>query len=128
MGPVTIVRTYQAPVGKTCGRTLNYMKNQQRRNNIAITKRVRVAFDAKFVASTADVEYFTEQLLSYSKRFLDGDKTLAGDELELARAAAEGGVENAVELSIKMSYAKAIKHEMSDDQVTVSNVKIAVVK
>ena len=95
---------------------------------MAITKRVRVAFDAKFVASTADVEYFTKQLLSYSKRFLDGDKTLAGDELELARAAAEGGVENAVELSIKMSYAKAIKHEMSDDQVTVSNVKIAVVK
>lgn len=95
---------------------------------MAITKRVRVMFDAKFVASTAGVEIFTKQLLSYSKRFIEGDKNLVGEELELARAAAEGGVENAVELAIKMSYAKAIKHEMSDDHVTVSNVKIAVVK
>lgn len=93
---------------------------------MAITKRVRVTFDAKFVASSEDLEGFAKHCIGASKRFMAGDKTLAGDDLALAKAAAEGGIEAAVELSIKMSYSKAIKSELSDSQVTVSNISVKV--
>lgn len=95
---------------------------------MAITKRVRVSFDAKFVGSTEDVADFTKHCVEASKRFLAGDKTLRGEDLELARAAAEGGIESAVELSIKMAYSKAVKQKLSDSSVTVSNIAIRVVK
>lgn len=93
---------------------------------MAMTKRVRVVFDAKFVASTDDINEFSKTLVGYSKRFMEGDKTLKGDELALAEAAAKEGVEAAVELSIKMAYSKVIKSDLADDSVTVSNVRVEV--
>lgn len=95
---------------------------------MAMTKRVRVSFDAKFVASTEDVDGFAKHCVECSKRFLAGDKTLSGEDLEIARAAAEGGIESAVELSIKIAYYKAIKRELTETGVTVSNIAIRVVK
>lgn len=95
---------------------------------MAITKRVRVSFDAKFVGSTEDVEGFTKHCVECSKRFLEGDKTLSGEDLAIARAAAEGGIESAMELSIKIAYSQAIKRELSEQDVTVSNIAIRVVK
>ncbi|QNN97253.1 hypothetical protein [Klebsiella phage NL_ZS_1] len=93
---------------------------------MAMTKRVRVTFDSKFVAGTNDINEFAKTLVSYSKRFMEGDKTLKGDELALAEMAAKEGVEAAVELSIKMSYSKAIKSELADDCVTVSNIRMEI--
>ena len=93
---------------------------------MAMTKRVRVSFDSKFVAGTNDIHEFAKTLVSYSKRFMEGDKTLKGDELALAEMAAKEGVEAAVELSIKMAYSKAIKSELADDYVTVSNIRLEI--
>ncbi|WPJ49341.1 hypothetical protein RCIP0018_00026 [Klebsiella phage RCIP0018] len=93
---------------------------------MAITKRVRVTFDSKFVASTDDINEFTKTLVGYSKRFMAGDKTLKGDEIALAEMAAKEGVEAAVALSIKMAYSKVIKSELSDDYVTVSNIRVEI--
>lgn len=93
---------------------------------MAMTKRVRVTFDSKFVAGTNDINEFAKTLVRYSKRFMEGDKTLKGDELALAEMAAKEGVEAAVELSIKMSYSKAIKSELADDCVTVSNIRMEI--
>ncbi|WWT41640.1 hypothetical protein [Klebsiella phage 175020] len=93
---------------------------------MAMTKRVRVTFDSKFVAGTNDINEFAKTLVSYSKRFMEGDKTLKGDELALAEMAVKEGVEAAVELSIKMAYSKAIKSELADDCVTVSNIRMEI--
>ncbi|UYB05117.1 hypothetical protein GJJPMMHO_00165 [Klebsiella phage 150009] len=93
---------------------------------MAMTKRVRVTFDSKFVAGTNDINEFAKTLVSYSKRFMGGDKTLKGDELALAEMAAKEGVEAAVELSIKMAYSKVIKSELADDCVTVSNIRMEI--
>ena len=93
---------------------------------MSMTKRVRVSFYSKFVASTNDINEFAKTLVSYSKRFMEGDKTLKGDELALAEVAAKEGVEAAVELSIKMAYSKAIKSELADDCVTVSNIRMEI--
>lgn len=93
---------------------------------MAMTKRVRVSFDAKFVAGANDIQEFSKTLVSYSKRFMEGDKTLKGDELALAEMAVNEGVEAAVALSIKIAYSKVIKSELSDDSVTVSNIRVEI--
>lgn len=89
---------------------------------MAITKRVKVSFDMKFVASTEDIEGFTKHVLKLSKQFMGGEK-LDGQDLELARAAAEGGIESALELSIKMAVAKRLKDELVEPQVSVANIR-----
>ena len=43
-----------------------------------------------------------------------------------AEMAVKEGVEAAVELSIKMAYSKAIKSELADDYVTVSNIRLEI--
>jgi len=95
---------------------------------MAITKRLRVSFDLKQVISTKDVEAFTKQLISYSKRFLAGDKSLTVLETELARAACEGGVEHAIELMMKAAVPRFIKQELGDcsDKPAASNFRVEV--
>lgn len=90
---------------------------------MAMTKRCIVSFDMKFVASTQDVEDFTKHVLKLSKKFMDGEK-LEGRDLELARVAAQCGIESALELSIKMSIASFIKSEMVEPQVSVGNIRV----
>lgn len=95
---------------------------------MAMTKRLRVSFDIKQVISTKDVDAFSKQLISYSKRFLAGDKSLTLLETELARAACEGGVEHAIELMMKASVPKFIKDEMGrcSDSPHCSNFRVEV--
>ncbi|ALA45083.1 Gp5.5-like host HNS inhibition [Enterobacter phage phiEap-1] len=67
---------------------------------MAMTKRVRVSFDAKLVLSTKDVEAITKNLVDTSKGFLEGKQT-DGRKLAGIEAAATKGPEAAIELAIK---------------------------
>lgn len=75
---------------------------------MAITKRVRVSFDAKLVLSTKDVESITKDLVVASKDFLEG-KTTDGYKLAGIEAAATDGPEAAIELALKGILTKELK-------------------
>lgn len=88
---------------------------------MAITKRMRVSFDLKAVFSEEDLKSYTNELVALSKAFTNGDK-LSGWDLQLIKSAAEGGVEEAIELHFKKVIAKKLKDVMPEQGVTLSNV------
>lgn len=92
---------------------------------MAITKRLRVSFDVKTVASTEEVEEFTKNLLDSSKRFLSGEK-LTGIELELARIACQAGVEAAIELHYKSAFQRWVREELVEEGFTPANICVEV--
>lgn len=86
---------------------------------MAMTKRVRVTFDSKFVAGTNDINEFAKKLVSYSKRFMEGDKTLKGEKVDnfklgLLEAALNGGPDAAAAYCIRHGLRSMIK-EAHDD-------------
>lgn len=94
---------------------------------MAITKRLHVSFDLKIVAPTEEVEEFTQMLLTLSRDFLNGVK-LTGLQAALARAAAEGGVESAMELFYKSEMQEFIREELRNSPAHPSNIRVEVVR
>ena len=92
---------------------------------MAMTKRVHVSFDSKFVASTEEVKMFTDNLIHVSRKILAGEK-VDGLNFKLAQVALEEGIEAALELSLKSAYSRAIKEVMTDGDVTLGNIKVEV--
>lgn len=91
---------------------------------MAITKRVRVSFDAKIVVPTDEVdEMILPSLVHLAKRASSGE-TLSGGELALLEAALTGGADGAVELALK----KHVKGSIVDtlNEYTVSNFRFEV--
>ena len=67
---------------------------------MAMTKRVRVSFDAKLVLTTKDVEKITKDLVDTTRGFLEGKPT-DGRKLAGIEKAVTEGPEAAIELALK---------------------------
>lgn len=80
---------------------------------MAMTKRVRVSFDAKLVLSTKDVERITKHLIDTTKGFIDGEPT-SGLEMAGIVVAVTEGPEAAIELALKKCVTENLKELLKD--------------
>lgn len=91
---------------------------------MAMTKRVRVSFDAKIVCSTEDEAAVAEKLLKMSKHAYEGNH-LDGLSASFVKAALQGGVNQALEVAIKKTVKDSVVAAL-EDEYTVSNFRFEV--
>ena len=92
---------------------------------MAITKRLRVSFDVKFVCQTHNEHEITEYLVKLAKRRIAGEK-LTGLDLALLEESLKTGPEGALTIAIKKSIGDELKTFSNEGGTTVSNIRFEV--
>lgn len=91
---------------------------------MAITKRIKVSFEAKVVIPTDDVVKITEGLVAKSKGLMAGEK-LNGLELAGIEEDLTNGVESAIELALKGIISSNLKELLKDmDFSNFGNIRV----
>ena len=92
---------------------------------MAITKRLRVTFDVKFVCQTQNEHEITEYLIKLAKRRIAGEK-LTGLDFALLEESLKTGPEGALTIAVKKSLADEVKTFGDEEGTTVSNIRFEV--
>lgn len=92
---------------------------------MAMTKRVRVSFDLKVVASSKEEKSFIDNLVNVAKAVAAGEKVSGWDQKLLHTSLTEGP-EAALELALKAGVVQKLKHELPEQGAIVSNFRVEV--